>query len=146
MNHVGDILVTPAPKSCFINLPTNDLSRAKSFYATVGFGNEPQFTDETGACMIWSDSIFVMLLTHKKWAEFDKRPVATADVGEVMIAITVSSRDEVERMVRTATEHGGKADPTPVQEYPFMFSRSFTDPDGHIWEAAWMNPDGMNDA
>lgn len=128
---------------CFINYPVKDLPRAKDFYAALGFRNNPNFTDETAACMMWSETIYVMLLSHARWADFDKRPISDGSNGEVMIAITLPERRDVDQMLATAIAHGGTADPTPMQEYPFMFSRSFTDLDGHIWEATWMNPSAM---
>ena len=133
-----------SPKMCFINLPVKDLARSKDFYTALGFGNEPRFTDETAACMIWSESIYLMLLSHAKWAEFDKRPINDGSSGEVMIAITLPKRDDVDAMLAIATEKGGGPDPYPAQDYPFMFSRSFTDLDSHIWEATWMNPEAFS--
>jgi predicted lactoylglutathione lyase len=124
----------------FVNLPVTDLPGAMRFYAALGFANEPNFTDETAACMVWSDTIFVMLLTHAKWREFTQRPIPGPDSSEVMLALTCEDRDEVDRLTDAAGTQGGIADVNPLQDHGFMFSRSFTDPDGHIWEAFWMDP------
>ena len=124
----------------FVNLPVTDLARAMKFYEALGFANEPRFTDETAACMVWSEAIFVMLLTHDKWKTFTKRPIPPQDSSEVMLAISCDSRDDVSRMADTAGARGGTADINPAQDHGFMFSRSFADPDGHVWEPMWMDP------
>lgn len=124
----------------FVNLPVADLDRSKAFYTALGFTNEPNFTDETAACMALSDTIFVMLLTHDKWKSFTTRPIPSTDSSEVMLALSCDSKDEVNRFTDAAGRNGGTADVNPVQDHGFMFSRSFTDLDGHIWETMWMDP------
>jgi predicted lactoylglutathione lyase len=124
----------------FVNLPVVDLHRARVFYEAIGFMNEPRFTDDTAAAMQLSDAIFVMLLTHDKWRSFTTRPIPSTGSSEVMLALSCESRDEVNRMTDAAGVHGGKADINPLQDHGFLFSRSFTDPDGHIWESMWMDP------
>lgn len=128
------------PRMCFINLPVTDLPRAKAFYAALGFVNEPRFTDETAAAMQWSDTIVVMLLTHEKWRSFTTRPIPDAGSSEVMLCVNRDSREEVNAMTATAAAHGGTADINPPQDHGFMMSRSFADPDGHVWEPMWMDP------
>ena len=124
----------------FVNLPVTDLPRAMAFYEALGFTNNPQFTDETAACMVWSDAIFVMLLTHDAWRRFTQRPIPGPDSSEVMLAISLESPAEVDAMLDIVAANGGTADINPKQELGFMFNRSFTDLDGHIWEAFWMDP------
>src|SRR5687768_8695700 len=124
----------------FVNLPVADLDRAKAFYAALGFVNEPKFSDETAACMVWSETIFVMLLTHAKWKTFTSRPIPDNGSSEVMLALSFESRDEVDRVTDAAGAGGGTADVNPVQDHGFMYGRSFLDPDGHIWETFWMDP------
>ena len=121
-------------KQIFINLPVRDLAKAKAFYAAIGAVNNPQFTDETAACMVWSDTIYVMLLTHAKWKTFTDKPIAAASVSEVSLALGVDSRDAVDTMLAAAGASGGKVDVNPPQDLPFMFSRAFEDLDGHVWE------------
>lgn len=127
-------------KMIFINLPVADLPAAKAFYAGLGFVNEPKFTDDTGAAMQWSEAIFVMLLTHDKWRTFTTRPIPDPGSSEVMLALSLDSREEVGRITDLAGSSGGTADPNPAQEYGMMFGRSFLDPDGHLWETMWMDP------
>ena len=90
------------PRMIFVNLPVTDLPRAMAFYTALGFTNEPRFTDDTAACMVWSDTIFTMLLTHDKWRTFTDRPIAPAGSSEVALCVSLDSRDEVNRMVDTA--------------------------------------------
>lgn len=126
-------------KMIFVNLPVADLDQAKAFYAALGFVNRPKFTDETAACMVWSEAIFVMLLTHAKWRTFTDRPIPDTGSSEVMLAIALDSRDEVDRVTDAAAANGGRADVNPAQDHGFMMSRSFADPDGHVWEPMWMD-------
>ena len=123
----------------FVNLPVADLPKSMTFYEAVGATNNPQFTDGTAACMVFSESINVMLLTHAKWAEFTSKPVPSKEQSEVMLAISCDSRDAVDAMADAAGANGGTADVNPKQDHGFMFSRSFEDPDGHIWEPMWMD-------
>jgi uncharacterized protein len=124
----------------FVNLPVTDLPKAKAFYTALGFVNEPKFTDDTAACMVISESIYVMLLTHPKWSSFTTRPISASGSSEVMLALTCDDRAEVDRLAETAGATGGIADINPAQDHGFMASRAFADLDGHIWEAVWMDP------
>jgi uncharacterized protein len=128
------------PRMIFVNLPVTDLKPSMAFYAALGFVNEPRFTDETAACMVWSEAIFVMLLTHDKWKTFTTRPIPSADSSEVMNCLSCDSRDQVNTLTDQAGAMGGRADINPAQDHGVMFGRSFTDPDGHIWELMWMDP------
>jgi predicted lactoylglutathione lyase len=131
-------------KMIFINLPVRNLPQAKAFYAALGAVNNPQFTDETAACMVFSEAIHVMLLTHEKWSSFTKKPISDAHkASEVMLALSSESRDAVNAVTDAAGKSGGKADVNPPQDHGFMFGRSFEDLDGHIWELVWMDPTAM---
>lgn len=128
------------PRMLFVNLPVSDLARAKAFYSALGFVNEPQFSDDTAACMVWSETIFVMILTHAKWETFTSRPIPDTGSSEVMLCLSCESRDEVNQLTTTAADHDGTPDINPPQDHGFMMSRSFADPDGHVWEVMWMDP------
>lgn len=123
----------------FVNLPVADLPRARRFYEAVGFTNEPRFSDDTAACMKRSETIYVMLLTHAKWREFTPRPIPDAGSSEVMNALSCEDRGEVEATASAAGAAGGTIDIIPQQDLGFMFSRSFADLDGHVWEVMWMD-------
>jgi len=130
-------------KMIFVNLPVADLPRARTFYEALGFTNNPQFSDETAACMVWSEAINVMLLTHAKWQGFTSRPIPPTTTSEVMLALACDSREAVDRMNETAARHGGQADVNQKQDLGFLYNRSLVDPDGHVWEAVWMDPSAM---
>ena len=127
----------------FVNLPVANLKTSMSFYTALGFKNNPQFTDDTAACMVWSESINVMLMTHDKWHTFTARPIPPTSSSEVMLAVSCASRDEVDAMNRAASENGGTADINPIQDLGFMYNRNLADPDGHVWEAMWMDMSAM---
>ena len=123
----------------FINLPVADLDRAKYFYTQIGFSVNPQFTDETAAAMVFSDEIFVMLLTHEKFSMFTTKNIA--DVGRnaaAIFALEVESTDKMNEMVDNALAAGGK-EPIQAKDYGFMQQRSMEDPDGHLWEVLYMD-------
>lgn len=127
----------------FINLPVADLKRSMDFYTAIGFRNEPQFTDETAAAMQLSEAIVVMLVTLPRWATFTDRPLPPAGSSEVMNCLSCDSREAVDRLTETANAAGGAADVNPAQDHGFMYGRSFTDPDDHVWEVVWMDPAAM---
>lgn len=128
-------------KMVFINLPITDLARSTAFYAALGGTKNPKFSDETSACMVFSESIYAMLLTHDKYRNFTSRPIAdTHATSAALIALAVDSRDEVNATINRAVAGGGQADPNPKQDHGFMFGRSVEDPDGHVWEIFWMDP------
>ena len=128
-------------KMIFINLPVADLPRSKRFYEAIGFTNNPQFTNDQAAAMVWSDSIYVMLLTHDFWKTFtDKAIVDPKTSAQMALAISRDSRAEVDSIVEAAAGAGGRGDNSPPQDHGFMYQRSFEDPDGHNWEPLWMDP------
>ena len=127
----------------FVNLPVADLTVAMNFYSALGVENNPQFTDETAACMVWSEAIHVMLLTHDKWRTFTDRPIPPSSSSEVMLALSFDSRDAVDAVNAAAAENGGTADINPVQDLGFMYNRNLADPDGHVWEMMWMDMAAM---
>jgi uncharacterized protein len=127
-------------KMIFINLPVSDLSRATAFYQAIGAEKNAQFSDGTASCMVFSDTIYVMLLTPEKFRQFTPKKIADARTSsEVLICMSADSRAAVDDMVGNAQGAGGMIDPGPKQDYGFMYGRSFEDPDGHIWEVMWMD-------
>ena len=128
------------PKMIFVNLPVADLPRATAFYEAIGAEKNPQFSDATASCMVVSETIFVMLLTHDKFRQFTPKRIADArTTSEVLLCLSADSRDAVNDMLDRASAAGGTADPSPKQDHGFMYGRSFEDPDGHIWEIMWMD-------
>src|ERR1700749_2379066 len=130
--HAGRIL--------FVNMPVADLERSKDFFAKLGFSYHPGFTDETAACMLVGEHASVMLLTREKFAEFSKLPIADPTTHALALyCFSVSSRDEVDAVSAAALAAGG-VEADDAEDYGFMYSRSFFDPDGHGWQVMWMDP------
>lgn len=128
------------PKLIFVNLPVADLPRATAFYEAIGGRRNPQFSDETASCMVFSETIHVMLLTHEMFRRFTPKEIADArKSSEVLICLSAESRDEVDGTLGKAQAAGGRPDPSPPQDHGFMYGRSFEDLDGHIWEIMWMD-------
>jgi hypothetical protein len=127
------------PRTIFVNLPVADLPRSIAFYKALGAEQNPAFSDDTAAMMSFSDTINVMLLTHEKFAHFSSKPIADARTSnEVLLALGLDSRAEVDAMVEKALAAGSR-EPSPVDEHGWMYGRSFEDPDGHGWGPFWMD-------
>ncbi|MBZ6077193.1 VOC family protein [Microvirga puerhi] len=127
-------------KLIFLNLPVSDLARATAFYEAIGVTKNEQFCDGTASCMVLSETIHVMLLTHDKFRQFTPKAIADAKrTSEVLICVSAESRDAVDATIAKAESAGGLIDPSPKQDYGFMYGRSFEDLDGHIWEVMWMD-------
>ncbi len=127
-------------KLIFINLPVSDLARATAFYQAVGAVKNAQFSDDTASCMVFSDTIHAMLLTHDKYRQFTTRKMADARAtSQVFLCITADSSAEVDDLVSKAGGAGGVVDPSPPDDYDFMYGRSFEDLDGHLWGVNWIN-------
>lgn len=123
----------------FINLPVADLKKSKDFYTQIGFSVNPQFTDETAAAMVFSDEIFVMLLTHEKFSMFTNKAISnTGQHASAIFALEVESPEKMNQMVDNALAAGGK-EPIESKDYGFMQQRSMEDPDGHLWEVLFMD-------
>ena len=124
----------------FINLPVSDLAKSVAFYEATGATKNPQFSDDTAACMVISDTIYVMLLTHPKFASFTTRHIGDRSSVHALLCLSCDNKDAVLAQLDAAVKAGGTPDPTPEQNYGFMYGRSYEDPDGHIWEIMWMDP------
>ena len=124
----------------FVNLPAKNLQRSIEFFTKLGFSFNAQFTDKTATCMIVSDDIFVMLLTHDKFQTFTPNAICDARKStEVLVCLSVDSREHVDDMVRKAVAAGGSTYNAP-QDHGFMYGHGFQDLDGHIWEIIFMEP------
>jgi predicted lactoylglutathione lyase len=130
----------PMSPQIFVNLPVKDLKQSIEFFTQLNFKFNPQFTDDTATCMIVSESIFVMLLTHDKFKTFTPNAICDATKStEVLICLSCESREKVDEMVRQAVAAGGKTYSEP-QDHGFMYGHGFQDLDGHIWEQVYMEP------
>jgi predicted lactoylglutathione lyase len=127
-------------RKIFVNLPVSDLDKSKTFFSALGFTFNPQFTDESAACMVISEDIYAMLLTEKTFATFTPYPLCDATKQtEVLIALSCESRDEVGQLMDKALSAGGRRYSEP-KDHGFMLHDGFQDLDGHIWELFYMDP------
>jgi hypothetical protein len=134
------------PKMIFVNLPVADLQRATAFYEALGAHRNPQFSDDTASCIVFSETIFVMLMTHDKYRQFSPKPIGDAhQTSQMLLCISADSRAEVDDMVDRAAAAGGVADPSPKDEYDFMYGRSFEDPNGYVWGVNWLDMAALGD-
>lgn len=122
----------------FVNLAVADLRAARRFYTGLGFAVNEDFSDAGCACIVVSDTIFVMLLVRDRFADFVTGAVADPAVGTSVInCLSAASREEVDDLVGRALSSGGRAWLDPMAEGP-MYGGSFADPDGHVWEVLFM--------
>lgn len=127
-------------RKLFLNLPVRDLARSIDFFKKLGFEFNPRFTDETATCMLVGEDAYVMLLVESRFREFMKNQICdTRTHTEGLFAFSVESREEVDAIVKTAVEAGGKVAFDP-QDHGFMYQWAFYDLDGHHWEVFWMDP------
>lgn len=126
-------------KQIFINLAVKDLSRSMDFYTALGFSHNPQFSDDTGKCMVWSKNIFVMLLSHEKFSSFTDKPIADARSNIAgLFSLSFENIDQVNSIMASGLQAGGK-EPSEMKDYGFMQQRTIEDLDGHTWELFYMD-------
>lgn len=126
----------------FLNLPVKDLPRSVEFFTALGFSFNPDFTDENATCMIINEHSYVMLLVEAYFKTFTAKPVSDAgSSAEAIVAFSVESREAVDEIIRSALTSGGSPS-QEAQDYGFMYTHSFQDPDAHLWEVFWMDPAG----
>jgi predicted lactoylglutathione lyase len=126
-------------KQVFINLQVKDLQKSLDFYTALGFSNNPQFSDDTAKCMVWSENIFVMIMTHEKFNTFATKPLAdTKSHLAGLFSLSLDSLDEVNNVVNNGLQAGG-TEPNELRDYGFMQQRTIEDPDGHTWEVFYMD-------
>jgi predicted lactoylglutathione lyase len=127
-------------KMIFVSLPVANLDASVAFYKALGFEQNPQFSDASAACMVWSEAIQAMLISHAKWRMLTQRPFPPPGSCGSMLSLTLDSRAAVDAMNLAAASHGGQADVNPAEDMGFMYTRDIADPDGHMWAALWMDP------
>ncbi len=126
-------------KQIFINLAVKDVTKSMDFYSALGFTNNPQFSDDSGKCMVWSDSIFIMILSHEKFASFTAKQLAdTKATIAALYSLSVESVDEVNSVMTKGLNAGG-TEPNEMRDYGFMQQRTLEDMDGHTWEIFYMD-------
>jgi uncharacterized protein len=126
-------------KQIFINLAVKDLQKSMDFYTALGFSNNPQFSDDSGKCMVWSENIFVMIMTHEKFTAFATKPIAdTKSHLAGLFSLSVDSVDEMNSILSKGLAAGG-TEPAEMKDYGFMQQRTIEDSDGHTWEVFYMD-------
>ena len=130
-------------KQIFINLVAKDLQKSTDFYTALGFSNNPQFSDDQGKCMVWSEHIYLMILSPEKFASFATKPMAdTKSQLAGLFSLSLDSVDEMNRMMEAGLQAGG-IEPHEVRDYGFMTQRTIEDFDGHTWELFYMDMSKM---
>ena len=126
-------------KQIFINLAVKDVQKSMDFYTALGFSNNPQFSDDSGKCMVWSENIFVMLLSHEKFSLFTIKPIADTKRNIAgLFSLSLGSLDEVNAMMENGLQ-AGWIEPNEMRDYGFMMQRTIEDFDGHTWEIFFMD-------
>jgi predicted lactoylglutathione lyase len=122
----------------YVNLPCKDLPASKAFFEALGYRFNPQFTNESGACLVLGDKLFAMLLTEDFARGFTSKPLVDAKAAtEVLVCLSCDRREEVDALVAKAIAAGGTA-PRAAIDHGFMYAHGFEDLDGHIWELVYM--------
>lgn len=131
-------------KMIFINLPVANLTASTRFYEAIGFRKNAQFSDEKASSMIWSDTITIQLLARDYFATFTTKPVADAHATcQALLCLSRDSRQDVDALAESAAKAGGRLDVRSPIDMDFLYNRAFEDPDGHVFELVWINPDAV---
>jgi predicted lactoylglutathione lyase len=126
-------------KQIFINLVVKDPQKSMDFYSALGFANNPQFSDHTAKCMVWSDHIYLMIMTAEKFSGFATKPIAdTKSKLAALYSLSLESEDKVHEMMQKGLNAGG-TEPAEMRDYGFMKQRTLEDFDGHTWELFYMD-------
>ena len=133
-------------KMIFVNLPVSDLGAATRFYEAIGCKKNEQFSDGQAASMVWSDTITFQLLAREYFATFTAKQVADAHGAcQVLLALTRDTRQDVDAISEAAASAGGKADVRAIMDMGWLYNRAFEDPDGHVFEAVWMDTNAASE-
>jgi uncharacterized protein len=126
-------------KQIFINIAVKDVQKSMDFYTALGFSNNSQFSDDGGKCMVWSENIFVMILSHEKFSSFTNKPIADTKTHIAgLYSLSLDSVESVHKMMELGLRAGG-LEPNEMRDYSFMQQRTLEDPDGHTWEIFYMD-------
>ncbi|EMS34033.1 Glyoxalase family protein [Mariniradius saccharolyticus AK6] len=127
------------PKQIFINLAVHDPQKSLEFYTALGFVNNPQFSDDSGKCMVWSEHIYLMLLSHEKFSCFATKPIAdTKKFVAALLSLAMEKPEDIDLLMERGLAAGG-IEPSERKDYGFMQQRTIEDSDGHTWEIFYMD-------
>lgn len=131
-------------RKIYVNLPVADLQKSIEFFKALGFLFDSKFSDDSSCCMIAGDNIYIMLVTHPKFKMFTPKDICdTSKSTEVLVCLTLDSKEAVQEMVQQALEHGATTYTKP-QDHPLMYGHGFQDLDGHIWELLHFSPQSQD--
>lgn len=141
--HYPEAAMPAQSRLIFVNLPVSDVSASKRFFATLGFGFDARFTDDSCVCMVVSEQAYVMLIDQARFSDFTSKPIADARAATgSIICVSAPDRGDVDAFADAALEAGATAAGEPM-DHGFMYGRSFHDLDGHLWEVMWMSPEAI---
>lgn len=127
----------------FVNVPVGDVSASIEFFTALGFDFDPKFTDDSCACMVVSDQAYVMLLARERFSDFTTKSIADAHSStEAILCVSAEDREAVDALADAALAAGATKVNEPM-DHGFMYARSFSDLDGHLWEVMWMSAEAV---
>lgn len=126
-------------KQLFINLPVSDVEKAMEFYLSLGFEINPLFTDEHQKCMVWTDTVYIMLISEEKFTEFSNDSnKGNKVVNQVYYSLRVESENDLNKLIENGLKSGG-IEPIEAKDYGFMKLRKIKDLEGHIWDVIYLD-------
>ncbi len=123
----------------YVNLPVKELQASIDFFSSLGFTFNEQFTNENATCMIIGENIYSMLLVEPFFQTFTRKQITNAKQStEAIIALATDSRERVDELIRLAIKAGGSV-PNDIQDHGWIYTHSFEDLDGHVWELLYID-------
>ncbi|MDQ1095583.1 MULTISPECIES: VOC family protein [Chryseobacterium] len=123
----------------YINLAVKNVQETKEFWTKLGFTADEQMSNEKGVCIVMKQGqISVMFLQEDYFRTFSEKPVPEAGTIQVLLALGLNSREEVDRMVATAVKNGSSQHEEP-QDYNGMYQNSFWDINGYGWNIIYVD-------
>ena len=126
----------------YVNLPVKDVQKTREFWTKLGFPTNDEMSNDKSVCVVMNDNTYVMFLTEEFFQTFSERPVPKGDTTQVLVAISLDTREQVDHMVNTAVANGAKQHEEP-QDYGWMYHNSFWDINGHGWNVMFADPSQM---
>jgi Predicted lactoylglutathione lyase len=130
----------------FVNLPTADLAKSDAFYSAMGYEKNTTFSDENATSWVVAENILIMVLREEFFASFlvdGDVPALGSKHREALNALSAETREEVDDFASRALAGGGRVYRPADEPFPGMYQAAVKDPDGHVWEIAWMSPEAM---
>lgn len=126
----------------YVNLPVKDVQKTREFWTKLGFPTNDEMSNDQSVCVVMNDNTYVMFLTEEFFQTFSERPVPKGDTTQVLVAISLDTREQVDQIVNTAVANGATQHEEP-QDYGWMYHNSFWDINGHGWNVMFADPSQM---